>query len=51
VTGKIRVLMDIFILFSFLADKKRDKGGGGGGTDGESEAGKACLLLWCYWIT
>ena len=42
--------MDIFILFSFLADKKRDKEGGGG-TDGESEAGKACLLLWCYWIT
>jgi hypothetical protein len=41
--------MDIFILFSFLADKKRDKEGGG--TDGESEAGKACLLLWCYWIT
>jgi hypothetical protein len=30
VTGKIRVLMGIFIFFSFLADKKRDKERGGG---------------------
>jgi hypothetical protein len=44
VTGKIRVLMDIFILFSFLADKKRDKGGGGGG---QMERAKLVRLACC----
>lgn len=43
-TGKIRVLMDIFILFSFLADKKRDKEGGGGG---QMERAKLVRLACC----
>ena len=42
-TGKIRVLMDIFILFSFLADKKRDKEGGGG----QMERAKLVRLACC----
>jgi len=46
VTGKIRVLMDIFILFSFLADKKRDKGGRGGG-GGQMERAKLVRLACC----